>query len=106
MLFAIGSINVVAFHGIFVMMAFLFGLVLAVIQISTNIIYACNIEQKYMGRVMAFRKTLSTATIPCAMILFGILLDYSDIGLTFGLAGIGVTAATIFVHKQRELAEQ
>ena len=53
-----------------------------------------------MGRVMAFRKTLSTATIPCAMILFGILLDYSDIGLTFGLAGIGVTAATIFVDRK------
>lgn len=101
-----GSIGVMMFYGIFLVGAFVFGVVSVTIQIPTNIIYACNVQQNYMGRVMAIRKTLSTITAPCAMILFGVLLDYSDIRLVFALASIGTIASAVFARRQRELVGQ
>lgn len=104
--FVRGSIGMTIFYGIFLIGAFIFGMVSVTTQISINIIYVCNVQQKYMGRVMAIRKTLSTITAPCAMILFGVLLDYADVRMAFALASIGTIASAVFAYKQREMAAQ
>lgn len=106
MLYTGGSIKIEVLHGIIFIGAFIFGIVAVTIQIPINIIYACNVEKEYMGRIMAIRKTLSTITAPCAMMLFGLILDYSDIKWAFAIAGIGTFFSVVFAYRQKELMMQ
>lgn len=80
---------------------FVFGASGSYIQIPLNISYAKRIDKEMLGRVMAFRSTLSSLASPLAMLIFGLLVDNTGVLLTLIIGCFGILGATLFAYTNK-----
>ena len=82
------------------------GIIAVIIQVSISTIYTIQTDQMYLSRIMAIRMTLSTASAPIAMLIFGGLLNCFPVKIVFMIASIGILFIVIFLRAwSRHLGE-
>lgn len=80
---------------------FVFGASGSYIQIPLNISYAKRVDKEMLGRVMAFRSTLSSLATPLAMLIFGLLVDNAGVLYTLIVGCFGILGATLFAYTNK-----
>lgn len=105
-LFKNEKLSFLVFHIIYLILSFCIGILAVIIQVSISTIYTIQTDQMYLSRIMAIRMTLSTASAPIAMLIFGGLLNCFPVKIVFMIASIGILFIVIFLRAwSRHLGE-
>ncbi len=96
-------INQIVFASSLFLLYYFFGCLTTYMSIPINEIYAKRIEKEYMGRVMAFRGSMSMFSIPISAILFGYVIERYNVFITLIICAIGMFLNAIFAYKSKEL---
>lgn len=102
-LFDIEISNLLIFITGMVITLLVFGASGSYIQIPLNISYAKRVDKEMLGRVMAFRSTLSSLASPLAMLIFGLLVDNTGTLLTLIIGCFGIIGATLFAYTNKHI---
>ncbi len=90
----------------FVLCLFLMGCALILASVSFKTLLQKNMDNRYSGRVFALAGSLGNASIPGAMILYGLLLDRFDFGgllLFTGLLLMFTSLISFMLYKEKRV---
>lgn len=98
-IYSMETMPTMLFGILFGCIALMIGGISVLIQIPINLMYVKNVESEYMARIMAIRKTFSTVSVPIAMVVYGIMLDYINTNMVFWLSGVAMLFSLIYIRK-------
>jgi MFS family permease len=102
-LISTGVYSGLVFLGFLVIIFLVFGASGSFIQIPLNVSYASRVDKEVMGRVMAFRSTLSTIASPVAMVVFGFIIDYTNVLTAMIFGTLGMLLVTIYTYQNEHI---
>lgn len=86
---------------------FLWGAAMIRAAVSFKTLLQTHVDNTYGGRVFAIASTIGNASIPAAMIMFGLLLDYIEYSNLLPISGLilatlGLIAFTLFKEERKD----
>lgn len=71
-------------------------------QLSSSIMIQTGVEQRMLGRVRSIIQMVALASASLGEMLFGVVIDYTNVWLTILLGAVGVAAASLLYRKSMD----
>lgn len=71
-------------------------------QLSSSILIQTSVEKRMLGRVRAMIRMVSLASVSLGEMLFGVVIDFTNVWLTILLGAVGVAVASLMYRKSMD----